>query len=63
MTDKERMDLLYHMCEDTRIMIETEQKKYENAMFEYFQALNRHNETVAEYLRIIQKLLKEDSDM
>ena len=54
MTDKERMDLLYHVCKDTKIMLEKEQKKYENAMFEYFQALNRHNETVAEYLEVIQ---------
>lgn len=58
MTDKERMDLLYHVCNDTKIMLEKEQKKYENAMFEYFQALNRHNETVAEYLEVIQKLLE-----
>ena len=35
MTDKERMDLLYHVCKDTKIMLEKEQKKYENAMFEY----------------------------
>ena len=59
MTDKERMDLLYHVCKETLVILEDEQVKYNNAMFEYFQAIHRHNEEVKDRISTILKLLEE----
>ena len=61
LTDKERMDLFY-VCQDTKLAIEREQSRLENAMQAYFMAINRHNETVEEYLNSIQTLLSESED-
>ena len=60
MTDKERRDYIFHVCQDARIALMSEQRKLNNAMFEYLQAINRYHETVEEYLDNIQKALNEN---
>lgn len=57
MTDKERMDKIYHVCKDSQLALDKAKSKLENATLEYLYAIKRHHEIVNEYLKEIQKLL------
>ena len=61
MTDNERKDL-YSVFKDTQDALERAKSKLENATLEYLYAINRHHETVSEYIDDIQKLLNEQID-
>lgn len=61
MTDNERKDL-YSVFKDTQLALERAKSKLENATLEYLYAINKHYETVEEYLDDIQKLLNEQID-
>lgn len=59
MTDKERMDLLFHVCKDSKLALERAKSKLENATLEYLYSIDRFNKTVSDYLSEIEKLLNE----
>ena len=57
MNDKERKDLML-ACKDTKLALERAKGKLENATLEYLYAIDRHNQTIFDYLDEIEKLLE-----
>ena len=56
MTDKERKDI-YYLCRDTKVALETEKSRLENATLQYLYAINRHYEHIEERLNDILNVL------